>query len=348
MYIEKYYNAINYNYLNNIFENQIFISKKRNRLNNNKNFLVNNFYNYKNIFNIFNIFNRSLTLTEIKNELRNINQKVSGKKIELYKRMFFYMYLNNITLVIQKNFRLYINNKLNKLHGPANIKRRLCTNDTDFLTLDNITDIPYNEFFSYKDDCNFIYGFSIKSIYNLLKKKKLQNPFTTKDFNNDIINNINDFIKLSNILNIKLDIDLLQLDNINYDNRLINVFHEIDILGNYSNIEWFKNLNLNKKIIFLKELHDIWVYRANLSSDIRNQISPNGDPFTNLNINNIYNNIPIDNFNNICLNIIENFVLHGTSDSNRSLGALYVLSALTLVSHDAAQALPWLHQSVYS
>ena len=45
------------------------------------------------------------------------------------------------------------------------------------------------------------------------------------------------------------------------------------------------------------------------------------------------------------LMIIEKF-LSANEDSNKSLGANYVLCALTLVNNDAANALPWLYQSV--
>ena len=36
----------------------------------------------------------------------------------------------------------------------------------------------------------------------------------------------------------------------------------------------------------------------------------------------------------------------GINNEYRSLGALYILTALTLVSSDAASALPWLYDSV--
>ena len=47
-----------------------------------------------------------------------------------------------------------------------------------------------------------------------------------------------------------------------------------------------------------------------------------------------------------CLNIMEKLVKNGVNRPSRCLGANYVLCALTLVSPDAAEALPWLYQSV--
>lgn len=254
------------------------------------------------------------------------------------------MYIMYSCICIQNSYRNMLVYRLNLIHGPARINRNICVNDTDFFTLDNIKDINYDNFFSYTDN-DHTYGFNIQSIYNLLKKNKNYNPYTLKNFDYKLINNIEEFLKLSKILKIKLEIELPNT-NISYENRLTNIFHEIDLLGNYTNPNWFKKLSTRRKLIFLRELHDIWVYRANIDNNTKFQICPNGDPFLNLNINNIYNNVAIENFNNICLNIIENFILNGVNINSKSLGALYVLSALTIVSPEAAQAMPWLFESV--
>jgi hypothetical protein len=55
------------------------------------------------------------------------------------------------------------------------------------------------------------------------------------------------------------------------------------------------------------------------------------------------------NFNElkkISLNIIEKMVYSGINRDNQILGASYVLTALTLVSSGAADAMPWLYFSV--
>ena len=44
--------------------------------------------------------------------------------------------------------------------------------------------------------------------------------------------------------------------------------------------------------------------------------------------------------------VMDQLVNSGDTNDNRSLGAYYVLAALTLVSEDARIALPWLFQSV--
>jgi hypothetical protein len=47
---------------------------------------------------------------------------------------------------------------------------------------------------------------------------------------------------------------------------------------------------------------------------------------------------------NLC--VIERLIRSGVTEDDRKLGAIYVLSALTLVSSGARNAMPWLYQSV--
>ena len=65
------------------------------------------------------------------------------------------------------------------LHGPAFLKRGLCTNECDFLTMEEMKDMEATQFFSFKDADGFIYGFDIISLYNLILKsgKTIQNPY---------------------------------------------------------------------------------------------------------------------------------------------------------------------------
>ena len=48
---------------------------------------------------------------------------------------------------------------------------------------------------------------------------------------------------------------------------------------------------------------------------------------------------------NCTIQLIENMITKGISHECRTLGVFYVLAALTLVSPQAAAALPWLYAS---
>jgi hypothetical protein len=47
------------------------------------------------------------------------------------------------------------------------------------------------------------------------------------------------------------------------------------------------------------------------------------------------------------LNIFDNIISKSPERTNQSLGAFYILGSLTLVSQNAANALPWLYESVF-
>jgi hypothetical protein len=129
--------------------------------------------------------------------------------------------------------------------------------------------------------------------------------------------------------------------------KILDIFQNIDSLGNYSDPQWFLSLNRQQILKFVRELHDIWSYRAQLLPETkRNICPPTGDPFRNITVNHILNETNIDNIRKIVYPLLEKFVNSGIDNDSKSLGAYYVLSALTLVNENAATSLPWLFQSV--
>ena len=279
-----------------------------------------------------------------------------------------------------------------KAHGPAFYNRSLCSNDVDFCTLDTLNAIQYNQFISFKDSNSHIYGFDIKSLYNLFIKSgnnknnsnsnsqpnsnsnsqpnsnsnshpnsnsnsnsnsiNVQNPFTNLCFSYKITEQLLEYIRLTKLLNIQLE---LNYDELVYaslhkqlEMKILTLFQRIDSMGHYTNIKWFLELDKYGLIMFIRELQDIWNYRANLSQETRRSIvPPSGNPF-NSDIINI-NNLPQHNFIQIkkySIQIIDLLINKGVNESSCGLGSYYVLCALTMVSTDAASSLPWLYDAV--
>ena len=130
-----------------------------------------------------------------------------------------------------------------------------------------------------------------------------------------------------------------------YQQHLTDTFLEIDSLGNYSHREWYASLSHTKIIRFIQELKDIWAYRANLTQEVKQQIIGLYDPFTTLSVGGLIP-MPFYEVKIVGLNIIDKFISGGINRDSKALGAIYVLSALTLVNHDAAAAMPHLYESV--
>ena len=219
--------------------------------------------------------------------------------------------------------------------------------------MDPISEISYTQFFSFKDTDDMIYGFDILSLHNLIVKngKTTTNPYNRNIIKTNIKNNINKLIKFGSFINEKLDIDIEDV-NANLDPKKImelrikSLFQEIDSLGNYTNSEWFSSLDRVGMIRFVRELYDIWEYRAHLSPAVKMEICPpTGNPFLGLNMMEIPL-LPVEVLQLISVNFMENIIKNGINRESKCLGCNYVLCAITLVNPQAAQALPWLYYSV--
>ena len=126
--------------------------------------------------------------------------------------------------------------------------------------------------------------------------------------------------------------------------RIISVFMEMDQLGHYTNTVWFQELDKRQLFIFFKEIYAIWRFRAQLSATTKYNIC-RYDPigvFQNLN----YDVISFDELQEGCLKIFENMVYMGIDTDHRNLGTFHMLTALTIVSIPARNAMRWLYESI--
>lgn len=273
----------------------------------------------------------------------------AGKKDELITKIYRYLYFSNSINKIQKIYRKYLIKVYNKYHGPAYKNNKLCVNDTDFVTQEDLDKIPDSQFFSFKDVDGMIYGFNVSSLYEyIFNNNNTLNPYTRGIIPKNTITNIRTLIKLSHILNINMEIKIKQdilSPKKSFELRTISLFNKIDELGNYTDYNWFYILDKPGLIRYIRELHDIWSYRLQLSDDAKRNICPRGEPFRTVNLYNILNH-EVLLLKRIILTVMEEMVNSSTILEHQSLGAIYVLTALTLVSADAATAMPWLYHSV--
>jgi hypothetical protein len=298
-------------------------------------------------------------VSQLKEICKFYKLKKSGNKNELITEIYNHLKYSLYAIKIQKIYRGNLLRKYVMIAGPAfKLKNRsLCVNDTDFATLEPIEEIHYNQFFSFSDEDGTIYGCDVTSFYELLCKKNKYdvgnkppfNPYNRRHIDPYILTNFSLYLRLAKLLGIEQVVTIKEevIDpSKQLEMKILELFQYINELGNYADSSWFSNLSRYMTILFIREVYDIWHYRAQLSHDtMRTIVPPHGNPFIGMNLQ--LAQTQSDEFvKRQAVKIIEYLTKSGHTNDNRSLGAYYVLAALTLVSEDARCALPWLFQSV--
>jgi len=299
------------------------------------------------------ILQYNYNVQQLKTIVSHYKLKISGNKSQLVTRIFSFLYLSHFITKVQKIMRGCLLRKYNKLHGPGFKNKSVCTNETDFFTMDPLTELPNSQFYSFEDADGFIYGFDLLSVYNLIYKcdGQIKNPYNRLPISSANIEKFRSLLRLSRILKIPICTEIKDINEEisikkSVELRALTLFQNIDALGNYSNAQWFLTLEKQHMIKMLRELLDIWSYRAPLTMETKRAICPPlGNPFTR-NLHQLQTIENIDEVRKYTLEILERFVNLGIDRDNKCLGAYYVLGALTLVSPDAATSLPWLYQAV--
>ena len=328
--------------------NDMPIVKKPSKINDD-NIIIPTITNYKEITSY------NYNLSQLKMIAKTYKYKITGNKNELVNRIYSKLYFSSFIIKIQKIFRGIITRKYKNLHGPASFNRKMCTNSSDFITMEPIEEINFHQFLSYKDADGFIYGFDLISLHNLFLKSKdiesVQNPYNRSLIPESVIKKIKSIIKFSRILKIHInlhyedDTQSLSIEKA-VELRALSLFQNIDALGNYSNPQWFLSLDRMQLIKFIRELCDIWNYRSQITNETkRNICPPHGDPFRYLNMTYIHTESNIHNVKKVILEVMEKLVNNGVDKDSKSLGAIYVLGSLTLINSEAATSIPWLFQS---
>jgi hypothetical protein len=272
----------------------------------------------------------------------SIKQK---KKRDIIEGCYLFLKKSYYASRIQQEWKRRRIIEFNRTQGPAIFNRSLCNNVEDFLTTEKMSEIPYAFFISFKDN-DFIYGFNVISVYNLLTKKTAYNPYTRTPFTNEFISMVQRRMKLNYLFH-HIDHPIyheIQLPS--YDNQLTCLFQKMDSLGNYTQVEWFLSLNISQLKRFLFELHDIWDYRAQLTPSIKMKICPPlGRPFRHVPLQHDQHT-DIRMLRQYSCSVMDELLNRSEDNEYQTLGCYYILSAITLVNPAAAESMPWLYQSV--
>jgi hypothetical protein len=271
--------------------------------------------------------NNFIDTKQTKQELiRNIKDIIQKER--------YYIFNQKSIILIQSIYRMW------RIH-----KRKLCSNSTDILTFIDIYDIEDKFFYIFNDVIRQKkYGYDIRTLIQIINSDYPSCPYTFRLFTEDEKFEINKYTEklIKNGIDLGFEKNMLSPEE-EIEMKIKDVFHKINMLDNYTNPEWFKNLQLNQLIELYVRAEDIWIYRSMMSVESKANIVHNGVAFS----------IPVPTIRtfkskiklqDIILDEFNRFVTEGINIEEKKLGAILILTALVEVSHDAADALPHLIQ----
>ena len=284
----------------------------------------------------YNIQLKNLKSNNIFNQ-KNINKDINILSIHKYNKLP--KYKDNLLLKYDKNIKEII--KIQSIFKMYEIKRRYkCINKIDCITLKSIYEItPIYLYIYHQKNINKYFAFDIRYLNELLKTKPFINPYTNYIFTDNDIKKINKYINYINIIyptnkySINMDTSYLTPDQ-KLQSYVINTFHKIDLLGNYTDISWFNNLNKFKLYKLYYYSHNIFYNRVQLTHEERKNFVKNGNIFQ-LKYSKLRKIKDINKLKYLILDEYNKFLDYDTSMGNKKTSAIWLLIALTQVSKSA-------------
>lgn len=241
-----------------------------------------------------------------------------------------------------------------KSQGPAIHLRALCENSTEVYSMEPIKDIPQVFFFSYADEKKHIWGFDIRSLLQILSQgQALQNPYTREPFPPKIQRQFRsrlDWLRQRKFAML-YGLEEAMTPEQEWNHKVLDVFMKIEALGYLLSTSWFQDLALRQQQRLYRTLYQLWYWQLGLSPAQKDEICPghqtnNGRLFRQIPDDAERSHADIKWWKRHNLNIFMSLITKGTTKANRGLGALYVVMGLVTVCDQAAEAYPWIAESL--
>lgn len=333
---EKISNELRINYLKNL-------KKEKNKIN--KEVEIIDIKEYEKTRNLnYNVSTLKRTLKHYKLYSKGLKNQCEYRLKEHFDSLLNYIPKIKKITNMQIKIKYFLNKRNSFLRGPAIYNRKICNNTEDFYTFEPLEEITFDNFFSFRDKDNFVYGFDIKSFHKLITLKQ-NNPYNRNIIPLEALKNV------EKILEINADKNLLQEEKFEFSNsqqkindKVLQIFQQIENLTSSVDINWFLNLNVLELKKFYKSLEDIWNYRAELNLTQKIRIVKDSTMFP-VTVHKIYKLNNLNKIRNIILRELEKLVFTADHDSDKTLSCYYILTALCDVCEETRIVFPWLIQS---
>uniref|UniRef100_A0A6C0DAV2 Uncharacterized protein n=1 Tax=viral metagenome TaxID=1070528 RepID=A0A6C0DAV2_9ZZZZ len=228
--------------------------------------------------------------------------------------------------------------------GPLLRHRDMANNPFDFFSSDPVAEIPLQDFTSFVDADGKGYIMDVKSVISLLShaesnKEVPLNPFNRASLPPLFLQRIKKRQQHKKVAGWAVIQPHTEEQRLSL--AVTDVFRMMEDQGYYTDPSWFIDLGrLDLQRLYL-EIADIWMHRASLSTNDKNRIVPPPGKVIKMATRAVVL-MPLKGLRPLLLETCKTLVSSATESSDRRLGVMYVLGALSCISQGAAEAYPWL------
>ena len=257
-------------------------------------------------------------------------------------------------VLLQRFWKKWSTKRRFQRQGPAANCYSLASNQTEVYSLESLDTIPKSFFFSFGDESKNIWAFDIRSLSHLVTEgSEIVNPYTRGLISSATLQRIHRRILW--LRERRFPILYATGENLTPDQlwnqKVLDVFFKMEALGYRASCRWFDEMNLSDHMSFYRKIFRLWMYQLGLTNPEREAIVPG----YNSGMTKLFRHTPdrveanshdLRWWRRANLNLIIEFISRAPQKSQQGLGALYVLMALVQVVPEAAEAYPWVRESL--
>jgi hypothetical protein len=136
-----------------------------------------------------------------------------------------------------------------------------------------------------------------------------------------------------------------------WNQHVLDIFMKMESLGYLMGCTWFHSMRIQDHKLFYKYAFILWSNRLGLSTTEKEAIVPHHAKADSRLFRSAPDVLQQSNhglrwWQKNSLDLIQSFTTRSNDKTKQSLGALYVLMALVQVSEEAAEAYPWILETV--
>jgi hypothetical protein len=232
--------------------------------------------------------------------------------------------------------------------GLAFFNRSLCHNTTELASLGPLDEISRTYFFSLSENGR-VWGFDVRTLLTHYESSSiLENPYTKTVCSPSIVERFR--MHVDTLRRWKQSIHFEEATGLStiqsWNLRVLDLCLRLDMLGYRVATSWFTDLDIFSQRTLYYTLYSLWTEHLHLTDEQRERIVPGySDANTKLfkqSPHTILIKSEMDSIRRKNINVMERLISSAENQSDRTLGAMYVVMAISVVSPRCRNAYPWL------